>query len=135
MALLALQSTSNSFSQETTVKPLQGWLDFLVQDASLASVVNRIGLADEATSADKIAPNAQLYVWHNRFESGSAKDDSLELVAIPDQEPTGSRMMVIAILDPGNRKGIYLPWARRYVDNVPRGNSIPRYLLSTLVGY
>ncbi len=128
VAILALRCPA----QDSSAKPLQGWLDFLVQDASLDSVTHRIGVPDKEKSADYMAPHARMYIWFNRFESDATRNHRLELVAIPDGDPAGSRMIVIAILDPEGRRGIYLPWARRFVDDVPTGNLISNELLGEL---
>jgi hypothetical protein len=130
-ALLTLQS----FGQDITVRPLQGWLDFLAKDASLSSVVHRIGKADEERNVDKIASDAQMYMWYGRFATGATKDDSLELIAIPDPDPNLRQMIVVAILDPVRRRGIYLPWAGRYLEDVPHESFIPHYLMDTLGSY
>lgn len=135
LAFLPLQSPCQSIGLDTAPRALQGWLDFLVQDSSLASVINRIGQADEEKSANKIAPNAEMYIWHDRFRVDATKDGNLQLIAVPDEDPVGRRMMVVAILDPNRRRGIYLPWARRYVQDVPRGNYMSRYVLSTLADF
>jgi len=124
--------TLRSPGQDTSAKPLQDWLDFLVRDASLASVTERIGSADREKSVDYMASQAQMYIWNNRFENGTTKNSRLELVAVPDNDPAGPQMIVIAILDPSLHRGIYLPWARRFVNNVPSGNLIRRALLAEL---
>jgi len=134
LSLLALFPL-HSRAQDTSVKPLQGWLDFLVSNASLSSVVARIGGADTAKSVNYLAPNAQMYIWENRFYLDSQKTARLELVAVPDGDPANRQMIVIAIIDPARPRGIYLPWAGRYVDTVPHSNYIPRGIMQALLGY
>ena len=122
-----------SWAQDTSARTLQGWLDFLGQDPSLASVFHRIGDADKEKNVDKIASHARMYVWYGRFENDTGKNDRLDLVAAPDEEPDGPHMIVIAVLDPVSRRGIYLPWAWRYVDDMPRGTFIPHVLMQALI--
>jgi hypothetical protein len=131
VALLPMES----WGQDTGAKPLQDWLDFLVTEATVPSVVDRIGQPDVEKSVAYMAPNAQLYVWYNRFERGPKKEARLELVAVPDNNPLGSQMMVIAIIDPNGPRGIYMPWAPRYVDNVPMGYHVGHAMMAALLNY
>jgi hypothetical protein len=122
------------FGQDMTVRDMHGWLDFLVKDASLSSVVHRIGKADDERDATKLAPKAQMYIWNSRFQTGASKDENLDLIAVPDTDPNLNQMIVIAILDPVRRRGIYLPWAGRYLDN-PFGTYIPKTVMDTFGDY
>jgi len=129
LALLTLQA----HAQDTSVRTLQGWLDFLGKDPNLGAVVTRIGSADSEKNASKVTPEAQMYVWPNRFYIDDTKNGDLDLIAVPNGDPAGSQLIVIAILDPRNGSGIYLPWARRYVFHVPYENRIPREVMAQLL--
>ena len=124
--------TLQSLGQDTTARNLQEWLDFLGQDSRLSAVIDRIGGADKEKSVNKVAPNAESYVWYNRFKNGTTTNGNLELVVAPEQRTNGSEMVVVAIMDGRHHKGIYLPWAWRFVDYVPSGNRIPNNVLKEL---
>jgi len=134
LAILVLASTSmHTWAQDKTAKPLQGWLDFLVSDAKLPGIVERIGNADQEKSVAYIAPNAELYIWNNRFANGTKENARLEMVGVPNGDPIDPAVIVIAIIDPNRARGIYMPWARRYVDDVPDRGFIPETMLAELL--
>ncbi len=124
--------TGQSHGEDHAARTLQGWLDLLGKDGSLPAVVARIGVADWEHDMPRIAGAAQLYVWENRFAITSSRTANLKLLVVPDQDPAGSRPIVIGILDPRTGRGVYLPWARRYVDNVAEGNLMPRWMVAEL---
>jgi hypothetical protein len=130
LALIPLQS----WAQDTAAKPLQGWLDFLVSDASMGSVVHRIGVADEEKDVAYFAPNAQMFTWYNRFDANTNQYNRLEMVAVPDGDPVTHEMIVVAIIDPNRGRGIYMPWAARYVDTAYRSHYIPRGIMQAMLG-
>jgi hypothetical protein len=131
LALLPIQS----WAQDTSARNLQGWLDFLVPDATMPSIVSRIGPADAEKSVDYLAPNARLYIWNNKFYNGTTEGARLELVTVSDNDPLGAHQIAIAIIDPNRGRGIYLPWARRFVDNVPAENHIRHTFVAEMLGY
>ena len=121
-------------AEDISPRTLQGWLDFLANDGGLPSVVARIGVADWERDMPRVTTGGQLYVWESRFYIGPNKTVSLRLLVVPDQDPAGSHPIVVGILDPRTGHGVFLPWARRYVDNLPEGNQMPRWMVSELAG-
>lgn len=98
----------------------------------MGSIVNRIGGADWEKDAGNVIPKAQLYAWENRFYLSPTLNGRLELLVVPDENPTGSQPIAVGILDPRTGHGVYLPWARRYVDGVPPDYHIPRRIAREL---
>ena len=125
---------AQSRAQENYPRTLQGWLDFLGKDGGLPSVVARIGVADWERDVPRAASHGQLYVWEDRYYIDPSKNASLRLLVVPDEDPAGSHPIVVGILDPRTGHGVYLPWARRYLDNVPEGNHMPSWMVSELAG-
>ncbi len=133
LALLTL-FTAHSRAQDSFPRTLQGWLDFLGKDGSLPSVVARIGVADWESDVPRVAIHGQLYVWENRFYIDDTRSASLRLLVVPDEDPAGSHPIVVGILDQRTGRGVYLPWAGRYLPNVAEGNHMPRWMVSALAG-
>jgi hypothetical protein len=133
LVLVALM-TSRVRADDISPRTLQGWLDFLGNEQGLPSVVARIGVADWERDEPRVAIRGQLYVWEDHFSIGAGKTASLRLLVVPDQDPAGAHPIVVGILDPRTGRGIFLPWARRYMDNLPDGNHMPRWMVSELAG-